>query len=84
MQSDPASALTSVGYKLSPAQRRALADPKLKAPIDVDVAKIPWTKPLVRIVTKGTKPVVSVAVQTVLTAAPTRSAASKKTAKKKR
>lgn len=80
LESDPEAALTSAGFKLTAAQRRTLANPRLT---DAEVQKIPLTRPLVRIITKGTKPVVrvvtgSVAVSKTELAAPPRRGAAKK------
>ena len=84
MQDDPATALTSAGYKLTPAQKRALANPKSASQVDAEMLRIPTVRPVVRILTKGTQPVVQVAVNTILaaTAGPEVSPRAKTAAKK--
>lgn len=80
LESDPATTLSSAGFKLTAAQRRTLANPRLT---EADVQRVALTRPLVRIITKGTKPVVrvvtgSVAVSQTELARPARKVAAKK------
>jgi hypothetical protein len=90
MQDDPTGALTSAGFRLTAAQKSALRNPRLVTGDEASARS--WTRPVVRILTKGTRPVVSVAVNTVLaaqaapSARPTKKAAAKKrtAAKRKR
>lgn len=84
LERDPATTLTAAGFKLTAAQRKAIISPK--GP-DFEALKLP-TKPLVRIVTKGTKPVVQVVVNSVVvkkeSTAPEPSATKRTAAKRRR
>src|SRR5580698_7417588 len=64
VESNPAEALKSAGYTLTPEQVH-----NMKQPLGSHVDAFPWTKPVVSILTKGTQPVVQVAVNTILTVA---------------
>jgi hypothetical protein len=65
MQKDPVSALASAGFKLNAMQKERLVH--LEALPD-EVAPRSWTRPVVRILTRGTQPAVNVLVRTVIVA----------------
>jgi hypothetical protein len=65
MQKDPAGALASAGLRLNAMQKERLGH-LIKLP--EEVVAISWTRPVVRILTKGTQPAVQVLVKTVVVA----------------
>src|SRR5262245_43409610 len=61
----PAETLEFLGVHVEDKERARLASDSLKAALaerSLGAVELSWTKPLVKVVTKGTKPVVSVAV----------------------
>lgn len=70
LESNPEEALKQVGVHLSADQKSTLAKSRSEtfALPPAGEAAIPWTRPVVRVLTKGTRPVVQVAVRTILAA----------------
>ena len=67
LEKHPEEALREAGVSLSPEQKKSLAGKTEHFTVPASgEAAISWTKPLVRVLTKGTKPVVQVAVNSVI------------------
>ncbi|HEY0328692.1 MAG TPA: Os1348 family NHLP clan protein [Rhodopseudomonas sp.] len=68
LESNPAAALRDAGYKLDDTQVKALNSPEARNLAAADPSVAAFVSPVVRVLTKGTKPAVNVVVSSAVVA----------------